>query len=221
MSEYPPKPGSADEARSSSDEAELIDKVQREILEDDHSLIAGMVDLVDVVARESSDDGDKDKYKDAVDAYISSNRKFNSLFDKIESHEGPGQGEDISQLDEGLRSLYIDSARYEKMSPEEQREFNIRVEVYIDLYATIDTAFENKTPVLWSNAGHDGNPAHSQQGTGGHDGNPAHSQQGTGGHDGNPAHSQQGTGGHDGNPAEPTRHKADHTEYTIKASGSN
>ena len=150
MSEYPPKPGSADEARSSSDEAELIDKVQREILENGHSLIAGMVDLVDVLARESSDDGDKNKYKDALDAYISSDRKFNSLFDKIESHEGPGQGEDISQLDEGLRSLYIDSARYEKMSPEEQREFNIRVEVYIDLYGTIDMAFQRGTPVLWS-----------------------------------------------------------------------
>ena len=191
MSEYPPKPGSADEARSSSDEAELIDKVQREILENGHSLIAGMVDLVDVLARESSDDGDKNKYKDALDAYISSDRKFNSLFDKIERHEGPGQGEDISQLDEGLRSLYIDSARYEKMSPEEQREFNIRVEVYIDLYGTIDMAFQSGTPVLWSNAGHDGNPAHSQQGTGDPDKDPANSQQGTG-HNGDPANPQKG-----------------------------
>ena len=201
MSEYPPKPGSADEAKSSSDEAEFIDKVQREILEDGHSLIAGMVDLVYVLARESSDDGDKDKYKDALDAYISSDRKFNSLFDKIESHEGPGRGEDISQLDEGLRSLYIDSARYEKMSPEEQREFNIRVEVYIDLYGTIDMAFQSGTPVLWSNAGPDGNPANPQQGTGDPDKGPANPQQGTGGHDDDPAHSQQGTGKPDGNPA--------------------
>ena len=201
MSEYPPKPGSADEARSSSDEAELIDKVQREILENGHSLIAGMVDLVDVLARESSDDGDKNKYKDALDAYISSDRKFNSLFDKIERHEGPGQGEDISQLDEGLRSLYIDSARYEKMSPEEQREFNIRVEVYIDLYGTIDMAFQSGTPVLWSNAGHDGNPAHSQQGTGDPDKDPANSQQGTGDPDKDPANSQQGTGDPDKDPA--------------------
>ncbi len=178
MSEHPPIPGSADEAKSKSDEAELIENIQREILEDDQSLMTKMVDSADVLARESGDDGDVGEYKTAFNTYVSCDREYNRLFDRIEEHKGPQQGEDISQIDKGLSSLYRDSARYEQMSPEEQREFDTRVRVYNDLYGMIDKAFHSNTPVLWSNADPDKDPANPQQGTGDPDKDPANPQQG-------------------------------------------
>ena len=79
MSEYPPKPGSTDEAGLADDKAKREEDIQRGIVEDDQSLISIMIDAADTLARESGNDGNNDKWQSALGVYSRSAEEFGAL----------------------------------------------------------------------------------------------------------------------------------------------
>ena len=162
MSEYPPKPGSADEAGLADDKAKREEDIQRGIVEDDQSLISIMIDAADTLARESGNDGNNDKWQSALGVYSRSAEEFGALLRRAKKHEGLPEEEYGSISDRGLRLLCINSARYDQMSPEEKEDFDTRIVVYDNLYDIVDTAYYEGKPVAADPApttiGYNGSP---------------------------------------------------------------